>query len=64
MSLGQQFFPRSPNVFKNPLDLFDAIVSRYSRGDLEHALRQQLDDSQFDLSPAHDSLKNLPWQAV
>jgi hypothetical protein len=48
----------------DPLDVFDAIVHADSRGALEEAVREALDDSNFDLSAAHLTFQELPWAAV
>ncbi len=54
-----------PAAFKhNPLDVFDAVIYRESRGKLEQTIRDALDDSKFDLSAAHEMLARLPWSAV
>lgn len=48
----------------DPLDLFDAIVYGQERGRLESAVATALDDSDYDLAPAHHALGHLPWRAV
>ena len=48
----------------NILDLFDAIALGQSQFMLEEATRSTLDDKDFDPSPAHQALAELPWAAV
>ncbi len=48
----------------SPLDLFDAVTHAHSRGELETAVRETLDDRDFELSPAHHALAELPWHSV
>ena len=50
--------------YRDLLDLFDAIVFGQDRGTLERAVRELLDDSALELSPAHLALGRLPWAAV
>jgi tetratricopeptide (TPR) repeat protein len=47
-----------------PLDLFDAVIYAHSRSDLEKAVTTALDDREFELSPAHRALSELPWYKV
>jgi HEAT repeat protein len=53
-----------PALYRDVLDLFDAIALGQERGTLERAVRELLDDREFELSPAHRALARLPWAAV
>ena len=55
-----------PEVFDNPLDLFDSIVygKETGRADLTGSLENRLDDSAFELSESHKLLRELPWSLV
>jgi hypothetical protein len=46
------------------LDLFDAIELDRDRFRLEQAVREILDDREFELSDAHEALKVLPWASI
>ena len=48
----------------SPLDLFDAVIYAHSRGELEKAVTTALDDRDFEFSPAHRALAELPWYKV
>jgi hypothetical protein len=48
----------------DPLDLFDSVVFGQERGTLERALADAVDDTPFDLAPAHRALGDLQWRAV
>lgn len=54
-----------PRAFDhNALDIFDHIVFGQERSTLEEAIREALDDRNFEPSPAHTELSRLPWRAV
>jgi hypothetical protein len=58
-------FGFDPGDFSSsPLDLFDAIIHEHSRGELEQAVTAALDDWEFELSPAHHALAELPWRKL
>ena len=58
-------FGFSPDDFSgSPLDLFDAVIHAHSRGELEQAVTAALADREFELSPAHHALAELPWRTV
>jgi hypothetical protein len=48
----------------SPLDLFDAVVHQHSRGELEAIVTTSLDDRDFELSAAHNTLATLPWHKI
>jgi len=52
------------NYSQNILDLFDAIETNQSRGQLEEAVRNALPDNEFEPSPMHAALARLPWHMV
>lgn len=65
--LAQQVAERcheDPVCYRDVLDLFDAIAFGQERGTLERAVRELLDDREFEPSPAHRVMAPLPWAAV
>lgn len=58
-------FDFKPEDFSDsPLDLFDAVVHAHSRGELEKTVTAALDDRDFELSSAHNTLVKLPWRKI
>lgn len=52
------------NYSDNILDLFDAIESNHSRGELEEAVRVNIPDHRFSPAPVHACIARLPWNMV
>jgi SIR2-like domain/NACHT domain/HEAT repeats len=63
-AIAGRFFPDDPDLYTNPLDLFDAIVLDHDRDKLNAAIKEVLDDEPYELSEAHQRLRKLPWTAL
>ena len=55
---------KTGNYSQSILDLFDAIETNQSRGQLEEAVRSALPENEFEPSPMHAALASLPWHMV
>ncbi|MCB1470786.1 MAG: SIR2 family protein, partial [Rhizobiaceae bacterium] len=64
-AMAAEEFDEKPEDYNfNITDMFDAIVSRRSRTELEKFIRYTLDDTPFDVHRVHSLLSELPWARV